>query len=290
MRRQASGPAGTRLRRAGPVGDGPSMIAATVTLAERPDLVDAMWSMASSWPHFMLQDPVSELWFRRIGDAFPEHQLVALDESGAIVARVNAVPLASTSLDALPDRGWDAVVEQAFADAEAGREPRLVSLVEARVVPERQGAGLSAELLRAARRNVQRLGGRDLVAPVRPTAKSLEPHTPMWEYACRVRDDGLPADPWLRTHVRLGARIVRVCPLSMTIAGTLGDWRTWTGMPLDVSGAVEVPGALSPVHVSVEQDCAVYVEPNVWVHHPLEAHDPGSTRVSTRLSPSRSTR
>jgi hypothetical protein len=28
-----------------------------------------------------------------------------------------------------------------------------------------------------------------------------------------------------------------------------------------------VPGALSPVHVSAEHDHAVYVEPNLWVHH-----------------------
>ena len=33
------------------------------------------------------------------------------------------------------------------------------------------------------------------------------------------------------------------------------------------SGPVVVPGALVPVHVSPEQDHAVYVEPNVWVHH-----------------------
>ena len=55
----------------------------------------------------------------------------------------------------------------------------------------------------------------------------------------------------------------------MTIPGTLEDWRGWTGLALDVPGDVEVPGALSPVHVSIEQDCAVYVEPKVWVHHPL---------------------
>jgi len=35
------------------------------------------------------------------------------------------------------------------------------------------------------------------------------------------------------------------------------------------SGAVVVPGALSPIHVSREQDHAVYIEPNVWVHHRL---------------------
>ena len=33
------------------------------------------------------------------------------------------------------------------------------------------------------------------------------------------------------------------------------------------SGDILVPGALAPVHVSRDQDHAVYVEPNLWVHH-----------------------
>ncbi len=57
----------------------------------------------------------------------------------------------------------------------------------------------------------------------------------------------------------------------MTVAARLADWRAWTGLPLDRTGLVDVPGALTPVHVSVEQDVAVYVEPNVWVHHDLRA-------------------
>ena len=41
----------------------------------------------------------------------------------------------------------------------------------------------------------------------------------------------------------------------------------WTGLPFDTSGTVYVEGALNPVHVSVENDYAVYVEPNVWIDH-----------------------
>jgi hypothetical protein len=40
-------------------------------------------------------------------------------------------------------------------------------------------------------------------------------------------------------------------------------------MPFDRSGEVLVAGALSPVMVSLEQDYAVYIEPNVWVQHPV---------------------
>jgi hypothetical protein len=84
-----------------------------------------------------------------------------------------------------------------------------------------------------------------------------------------VRDDGLPADAWLRIHVRAGARIVKVAPRSMTIPGTLAEWRDWTGLPFDTPGPVVVPGALVPVHCDPAQDMAVYVEPNVWVWHEL---------------------
>jgi hypothetical protein len=49
----------------------------------------------------------------------------------------------------------------------------------------------------------------------------------------------------------------------------LADWSLWTGMPFDRSGELLVEGALSPVMVSLEQDCAVYIEPNVWVQHPV---------------------
>jgi hypothetical protein len=108
-----------------------------------------------------------------------------------------------------------------------------------------------------------------LFGPVRPNRKDREPEIGMADYLARLRPDGLPADPWVRTHVRLGARIVKICPVSMTIPGTLAQWREWTGLPMAESGAVAVPGGLIPVHVAVEHNHAVYVEPNVWMHHRL---------------------
>jgi len=188
------------------------------------------------------------------------------------VGKLHSIPFRWDGTDDdLPARGWDAILERGFGDHERGREPNAASLIEARLVASHRGGDFSARLLRAGRDNVRRVGMVDLFGPVRPTRKHLEPHTPIGEYAGRSREDGLPADPWLRTHVRLGARIVQVCPLSMTVMGTLAQWREWTGLPFDHSGSVTVPGALSPVHVSVEQDHAVYVEPNVWVHHRLDA-------------------
>jgi hypothetical protein len=70
-------------------------------------------------------------------------------------------------------------------------------------------------------------------------------------------------------HVRAGGRIVNVAHNSMVITGRLAQWREWTGLPFDADGPVDVPKALGPVQVSLAEDTAVYVEPNVWVHHQL---------------------
>lgn len=240
------------------------------TAAERPDLVEGMWSLPSTWPEYMLQDPIANLFYPRLVDAFADYQVIAIDEKGAVVGRVNSVPFVWTGSDEdLPARGWDAIVESAFWSHEHGERPTAVSLLEARLAPDHQGAGLSAGLLHAVASIVEARGMQALFGPVRPTGKSQEPRVPMAEYVTRLRDDGLPQDPWLRVHARAGGRIVKVCPTSMTVSGTLAQWRQWTGLPLDYTGLVDILGALTPLHVSVEHDHAVYVEPNVWVHHQL---------------------
>jgi hypothetical protein len=91
----------------------------------------------------------------------------------------------------------------------------------------------------------------------------------MTEYIEQVRDDGLPVDPWLRVHVKAGGKIRQVAPTSMVMAGSLADWRKWTGLPFDQTGEVIVPKALVPVQCNVEHNHAVYVEPNVWIQHDL---------------------
>ena len=50
------------------------------------------------------------------------------------------------------------------------------------------------------------------------------------------RREELPFDPWLRVHVRAGARIVKPCPRAMTIRATIGEWESWTGMAFPDTG------------------------------------------------------
>lgn len=241
------------------------------TLAERPELAGPMWAMADTWPEFMLQDLVGWSHYGQMVTAFPEFVLVATDTSGKLVARAFSVPfaLAADGRGTLPDRGWDQVLLWALSDHRHGTTPDTVSAIEISIHAEHQGKGLAAPMVTAMRDNARARGFGELVAPVRPTAKHREPATPMAEYAFRKRDDGLPFDPWLRTHVRVGGVIDSVAAASMVVGGSLADWRTWTGLPFDADGWIEVPAALVPVHCVLDHGYAVYVEPNVWVRHAL---------------------
>jgi len=234
-------------------------------LADRPDLVDAFWDMESSWPEFMRHDPIGGLFYGNLEARFADYVLVAQDDAREVVATAYSIPFVLGGPD-LPPHGWDAVIRSGLLASIRGEKPDAISAVEIAVRPDRQGTGLSAQMLTALRANAARHGFDELVAPVRPSGKS-NVHEPMSTYAFRSRDDGLPLDPWLRVHVRAGGRIDSVAPRSMVIPGTLEEWREWTGLPFDRTGPVEVPKALVPVHCEVEHGVAVYVEPNVWVRH-----------------------
>jgi len=135
-----------------------------VTLAQRPDLIDAMWSLPNTWPVFMRQDPIANLYYGKLVEAFPEHQLVALDEHSKVIGKVHCVPMSwDRTVENLPDRGWDAVLERAFTEDAAGVDCQAVSLIEAFIPAEYAGRGLSSTLLQGARDNAAGMGYRDLL-------------------------------------------------------------------------------------------------------------------------------
>jgi GNAT superfamily N-acetyltransferase len=240
-------------------------------LDERPDLIDRVYEVDSTWPDFMTRDPVANALYWQVAQTFPQLCAVATDESDAVVATGRALHFALDlpNRGSLPDGGLDRVTIWAFNDKLAGRTPDIASAVEIAIGRAHQGTGLSHRMLAALRDAVRAAGLTKLVAPVRPNAKHQHPRMPMTEYIALTRDDGLPVDPWLRVHVRAGGQILRPAPTSMVMVGSLAEWREWTGLPFDQAGDVIVPEALVPVHCDLEHDHAVYVEPNVWVEHDL---------------------
>ena len=242
------------------------------TIAERPEYADRFHQLADSWPTFMKQDMVADALLWQVLPAFPEFQLIATIDDGQPVARSRAIPFSRAYWcedGRLPSGGWDQVIVWGMRDHAAGEKPDTVSALEVAVDRRYVGHGLSSRMLATLREVVAEAGFTELVAPVRPNHKHLYPRMPMAEYVATTRGDGLPIDPWLRVHVRAGGVIDEIAPTSMLVAGSLEEWRRWTDLPFAVGGPVEVPQALVPVQCDLEQDSAVYVEPNVWVRHRL---------------------
>ncbi len=242
-----------------------------VDLASRPGLLDAALGLGDVGGQFIYQGAGGRMI---TGERFRRHWaryfLIALDDDGVPMARALSVPLAFPAEDRaeLPDHGWDQAIEWAAQDVMDGREPTALCALEVVIAPHLRGRGLAAPMLEALKARAAETGLRKLIVSVRPIGKETEPAVPMPEYAARRREDGLLADRWLRTHERLGARVVKVCPFAVTLSGSRADWRAWTGVKLQ-DGENFIPGGIAPVYASTAYDTATYVEPNVWMDHPM---------------------
>jgi len=232
------------------------------TYAERPDLADRTDEIGDVFPEFIHHADVTVVHWHRLRAELPELQLVLYDEErDAVVGRGQTIP-ASTA-NGLPG-GVDEMLERRFGPGPQ-EEADVLSALVAIVDPGRQGEGLSAPIIEGMRRVAAAAGYAALIAPVRPTWKERYPLIPLERYAHWRRGDGLPFDPWIRLHVRLGAELAEVCPESMRVTGTVAEWEEWTGMHFPEDGDYVVPGALVPVRFA--DGIGAYVEPNVWMRH-----------------------
>ncbi len=232
------------------------------TYAERPDLIPRIAEIGEVWPEFLHHADVTLLHWAKLRDELPEFQLVLYDdERDAVVGRGQTMP--TSMRNGLPG-GIDDMLERHWG-TRSKEEPDVLSALVAIVDPGRQGEGLSALVIEGMRRLAREHGLGALIAPVRPTRKERFPLIPMEEYAQWTGEDGLPWDPWIRLHVRVGGEILEVCPESMVVTGSLEDWQGWTGLEFPADGDYVVPGALVPVRFS--GGTGTYVEPNLWMRH-----------------------
>jgi hypothetical protein len=240
----------------------------TFLFDERPDLHHQVEEVfGADWPEFVFHDPVADGQMDRVRQWFGELNLLLVDDEDRIAAGGWGVPLRwDGSADDLPG-GYDDSLVRAVALREAGGNPDTLVIAAAQVRGDLQGRGLAAETLRRLVSAGERAGPARVIAPVRPTLKARYPLTPMARFMAWTRPDGAPLDPWLRTHHRMGARMLCAAERSMTMTGSVADWERWSGLALPASGQYVVPGALAPLVVDRAADRGELVEPNVWVRH-----------------------
>ena len=224
-----------------------------------------------SWPEFMWHNSVIKEHWDDLFDRFPEYQAILLDtKTNQPIAVGHSLPFVwEAELNRLPDNGWDWVVKKAVQDHKEGRTPTAQVAIIVAIHTEYQRQGLSSKVLHAVRSIGESKGFTNLVVPVRPNLKRLYPLINMDDYIQWTNDEGMPFDAWLRVHVRLGGKIIKVCPQAKTVLGTRAEWEEWTGLKFPQSGEYIVPGALSPMELDIEKDEGIYIEPNVWMQHSL---------------------
>ena len=234
---------------------------------DRPDLAARLDEVEDVWPEFIHHAGLNRHW-HRLREDHPEFQLVLYDEEAdSVLGRGQTLPFRwDGTRDDLPD-GVEGVFRRVFE--EGGGEPTALSAIVAVVDGRHQGRGLSPLIIRGMAEIAARHGLDALVAPVRPTLKARYPLIPIERYLTWRRDDGQLFDPWLRVHERLGAEILGVCPGSLIVEGTVADWEGWTGIAFPGTGSYVVADALVPVEIDREADVGRYVEPNVWMRHPV---------------------
>lgn len=236
------------------------------TAAERPEL----WQLAREepafadlWPEYNLHGNNTGSYFRSLFPAHASLQVLFVDKrADQLCARGRTIPLRwDGTLADLPP-GIDAAGRRAV---EEGSRPTALCALAAEVRLDHQGLGLGALVLQAMSVVARENGLDPLLAPVRPSWKDRYPLEPIGLYAAWRRGDGLPFDPWMRTHARLGAYILRPEPRSLEIRASLADWQTWTSTAFHSDGCHLFPACLAPLEVS--GDLGEYFEPNVWMLH-----------------------
>ncbi len=238
-----------------------------VACPDRPDLEqEAAAVFRERWPEFVFHDPLSREYMERVDEYFGQFSIFVLHD-GHVAAGGWGVPFCwDETLDGLPE-GYRTALKASVEDHEAHRTPNSLSFMAAAVSQEFDKQGLATQVLEALSDRGATAGLAHVLAPLRPTLKHRYPQVPMDRYATWTREDGLSIDPWIRTHQRMGATILKPAPDSMVVTGTVGEWETWTGMLFPESGSYVVPDALNLVEVDRAQDQAVYREENLWVQH-----------------------
>ena len=104
-----------------------------VSYLERPDLLERRGELGAAWDEFMYHDAVANVRWNEQYAEFPDLQLFLLDEDDRLLAESNAVPI-PFGPEELPDDGWDAALEQAFA----GRPAAAASAIAITIGVERR--------------------------------------------------------------------------------------------------------------------------------------------------------
>ena len=237
--------------------------------SERPELWDQIADLdAEVWPEYNRHGNVMVQHWEQLYEQFPDFQFVLFDDDdGEVLAEGHTIPCWWDGSVAGLGPGIDATLGGGFALRAAGGTPNTLSALAAEIPRRHRDRGLSAVIIREMCSLARTAGLQHVIAPVRPSHKRRYPLIPIERYMTWTRDDGLPFDPWVRVHVRLGGAVAAAIARSLAITASVATWQAWTGMQFPDDGTYVFPEGLAPLHVDRGLDEGTYWEPNIWVVH-----------------------
>ncbi len=198
---------------------------------------------------------------------FPSTQIFLIDQEENVIGFMSTVPIFwDQPLKHLPEEGWDWLLKKSIEDYQNNIKPNTLGGLQIIVTKPYQGKGFSKSLIQGAKKMVAKMGFENFIIPIRPTLKHLHPVMDMEEYMLLKKDHKV-YDPWIRTHLNSGAKIIKVCKKSMHVYGDLSFWEKIIKQPISQSGSYQVDGALSLVVIDIEKNHGEYQEPNIWISY-----------------------
>ena len=222
----------------------------------------------SNWSTIIQPSGIGNRFWSKLFQYFPDYQIFFEDSTGRWLGFANTIPLCyNDHFDNLPEEGWDWLLERGIKGFESKLSPNLLGGLQIGVNPQFRGQGLSKYILDFTKKLVKVKELQGFILPIRPTVKDQYPEIPMEEYM-HWKNDGKIFDPWIRTHISAGAKIIKVCNKAMSVEGNVSQWESWTGKTFTNSGRYHIEGGLSLVDIDLENDKGTYLEPNIWIYYP----------------------
>lgn len=218
------------------------------------------------WPVCFAKDTAQQRLAAKVFLLYPSYQYLLLD-GHTVIGYLSTIPVRIDHSQALlPQGGYTWAINDGVKHV--GRHKNAVCALAAVINPDYQKSGVSGLMINALKAITMDKGYSRLIAPVRPTQKHAYPHVSMHDYVGRKISNGLPLDPWLRSHVVGGGRIRNICTDSIVITADIATWSSWIKKPITDSYTV-FEGGLSPLELNPLQGSCTYREANVWLDYQL---------------------
>lgn len=224
-------------------------------------------AIAKAFPQVIGESQIIKAFWNRLEEYFPEFQLFLVSQDDDLIGFINTIPFQYTgSMKGLPESGWDWMFTKGISGFENNQPPNYLGGLQVIVRQKYQKLGYSKQILNYGKQVFKSAKLQKLLIPIRPTKKHGFPKMNMQDYM-NLREENEIYDPWIRTHVKGGAEIIKVCENSMSIRGDIKFWERILNTKLVQSGEHHLSGALSPITIDLKNNRGEYIEPNVWIKY-----------------------